>query len=307
MLAMKNFLLIIFISFTARAFAQQQELVDTAVVSRLKDEGFKRSKLMANLSMLTDVYGPRLTNSPNYKKAADYAKATLESYGVQNVQIDYWGEEFGRGWQLKKFSLQSIEPSSTPLVAYPKGWSPGIKGTLLADVVYLDAKTEEDLNKYKGKLKDKIILFSSTIAVKPGFTADARRFNDSILLKMSNADAPPEGGPGAFGGGQNRDAQKLAYAKWDLCMKEGALAVLEGSPSTRLEDGTILVGAATVPYPPEVPQNKRESSRSANAPKILPQVVVAAEHYNRLVRQLQNGAAVKLHLLNRSPEFRPRH
>ena len=114
---MKNFLLIIFISFTARAFAQQQELVDTAVVSRLKDEGFKRSKLMANLSMLTDVYGPRLTNSPNYKKAADYAKATLESYGVQNVQIDYWGEEFGRGWQLKKFSLQSIEskPSTQSL------------------------------------------------------------------------------------------------------------------------------------------------------------------------------------------------
>ncbi len=294
---MKNLLVGIFICFTTTIFAQQQESVDTAVVRRIKTEGFSRSKLMTNLSMLTDVYGPRLTNSPNYKKAADYAKATLESYGVQNVQIDNWGEEFGRGWQLKKFSLQSIEPSNTPLIAYPKAWSPGIKGTVMADVIYLDAKTEEDLNKYKGKLKDKIILLSATIAIKPGFTADARRFNDSTLLKMSNAGAPPEGGQGGFGGGMNREAQKLAFAKWDLCMREGALAVLEGSPSIRLEDGTILVGAATVPYPPEVAQNKRESSRSANAPKILPQVVVSAEHYNRLVRQLQNGAPVKLELV----------
>ena len=82
--------------------AQSSEPLDTAMVSKIKKEGLTRSKLMANLSMLTDVYGPRLTNSPNHKKAAEYAKATLESYGVQNVQIDYWGEEFGRGWELKQ-------------------------------------------------------------------------------------------------------------------------------------------------------------------------------------------------------------
>src|SRR5579872_6319086 len=78
------------------AFAQQTEPVDTAAVRKIKDEGMKHSKVMSTLSMLTDVYGPRLTNSPNHKKAADYAKATLESYGLQNVQIDYWGDEFGQ-------------------------------------------------------------------------------------------------------------------------------------------------------------------------------------------------------------------
>src|SRR5271154_2671270 len=123
---MKNYLLsLLGLCIALSSLAQQVDAVDTAIISKIKDEGFKRSKLMANLSMLTDVYGPRLTNSPNYKKAADYAKTTLESYGVQNVQLDYWGEEFGRGWQLKKFSLQSVEPVSTPLVAYPKAWTPG--------------------------------------------------------------------------------------------------------------------------------------------------------------------------------------
>jgi Zn-dependent M28 family amino/carboxypeptidase len=87
-------------------------------------------------------------------------------------------------------------------------------------------------------------------------------------------------------------------------MKEGAVAVLEASPNSRLEDGTVTVAAATVPYPAEVSFGDRLSSRHPNAPKILPQVVVAAEHYNRMVRQLQNGMQVKLDLTLET-EFTP--
>ena len=288
---------------TATTFAQQSEPLDTVTINKIKQEGLTRSKLMANLSMLTDVHGPRLTNSPNFKKAAEYAKATLESYGLQNVQIDYWGEEFGRGWEVRKFTLQVHEPVFASIIAYPKAWTPGIKGAIATEAVYLEVKTAEDLTKYKGKLKDKIVLFSAPVAVKPGFAADARRFNDSTLLQLANAGAPSEGGQGGFGGG-NRDQQKLNYAKWDLCMKEGALAVLEPSPSFRLEDGTMLVGSATIPYPPEVPPVQRIRAQSANAPKILPQVVVADEHYNRMIRQLQAGVTVRLELALET-EFTP--
>jgi len=301
---MKNQLFILLcVCFTITTYAQQTEPLDTITINKIKEEGFNRSKLMDNLSMLTDVYGPRLTNSPNHKKAAEYAKATLESYGVRNVQIDYWGEEFGRGWELKKFSLQSVEPVSTPLIAYPKAWTPGIKGTVSTDAVYLDVKTEDDLLKYKGKLKDKIILFSEGVAVQPGFAADAKRFNDSTLLAMSNAGLPQEMSPRNFFGG-NRDAQKLAYAKWDFCMKEGALAVLEPSPRTRLEDGTMMVGAATIPYSPDVAMSNRVRAQSASAPRILPQVVVTDEHYNRMVRQIRAGKNVKLELTMET-EFTP--
>lgn len=301
---MKNiYSLFLLLCASSMAYGQAYEPIDTAMISKIKQEGLQRSKLMNNLSILTDVYGPRLTLSPNFKKAAEYAKATLEGYGLQNVQIDYWGEEFGRGWELKKFTLQTIEPMTTPIIAYPKAWSHGIKGTVTADAVYLDVKTEADLAKYKGKLKDKIVLFSAPVAVKPGFTADARRFNDSTLLAMSNAGAPAEGGQGGFGGG-NREAQQLTFAKWDFCMKEGALAVFEPSPAARLEDGTILVGAATIPYPPDVPQASRARAQHANAPKTLPQVVVSDEHYNRMVRQIQQGRNVKLEL-SLETEFTP--
>ncbi len=248
--------------------------------------------------MLTDVNGPRLTNSTGYKKAAEYAKSTLASWGLQNVAFDTWSEEFGRGWDLKKFSLNSVGPVNFPIIAYPKAWSPGIKGTVVTDAVYLDVKTEEDLAKYAGRLKGKIVLFGAPVAVKPGFKADASRFSDSTLLVMANAGiAEPFGGGGRF---QQTPAmlqqQKLTYLKWELCMKEGAIAVLEPSPASRLEDGTMLVGAATVPYAADVPQDKRERAQSAKVPRILPQVIVSDETYNRLVRQIQKGLAVKLEL-----------
>ncbi|WP_333818532.1 M20/M25/M40 family metallo-hydrolase [Ohtaekwangia sp.] len=282
--------------------AQQVEKIDTAMVSKIKDEGLNRSKVMDILSMLTDVHGPRLTNSPGYKKAANYAKSSLELWGVQNVHFDTWEEDFGRGWQLKKFSLQNLSPVYFPVIAYPKAWSPGIKGTVEAEAVYLDIKKEEDINKYKGKLKGKIVLFSLPTPVKPGFKPDATRLNDSTLLQMANADISE-----SFGGRRFQaptEPQRLAYLKWDLCQKEGAIAVIEASPATRLEDGTLTVSAATVPYPAETPFSKRVSAYKADVPKILPQVVVAAEHYNRMIRQIEKGQTVKLELTLET-EFTP--
>src|SRR6267378_2775905 len=128
------------------SIAQNKEQLDTVALSKIKDEALNRSQVMNILSMITDVYGPRLTNSPGHKKAAAYAKSTLESWGIQNVQYDYWAEDFGRGWQLKKFSLQSLEPVYFPVIAYPSAWTPGIKGPLQTDAIYLDVKTEKDLS-----------------------------------------------------------------------------------------------------------------------------------------------------------------
>jgi len=296
---MKKKLLLVLLLSPVFVFAQKTEKIDTAIISKIKNEGLNHSKVMDVLSMLTDVYGPRLSNSPGHKKAAEYAKSTLESWGLQNAVIDQWDEEFGRGWQLKKFNLQALEPSAFQVIAHPKAWSPGIKGTVQAEAIYLDAKDEKDLEKYKGKLKGKIVLFSTPVAVKPGFKPDATRYSDSSLLKLSNATIETaEGrGPGGGRGGNNNNfmqQQKFTFAKWDLCDKEGAIAVLEASPTSRLEDGTILVSAAGVPYAPSVAFDQRVSSRATNVPKILPQIVVADEQYNRLVRLLQKGVPVKM-------------
>jgi carboxypeptidase Q len=299
---MKNQLLTVLMSACLTCAFAQTENVDTTMVSRIKKEGFDNSQVMSILSMLTDVHGPRLTNSPGYKKAAEYAKTTFQSWGLQNAAYDSWDEEFGRGWFIKKFSVQEIAPVFSPVIAYPKAWSPGIKGSIQADVVYLDVKKEEDIEKYKGKLKGKIVLFSLPTPVKPGFEADAKRFTDSELLEMANSGVQESFRPGRFR--PSMDPQRIAFMKWDLCAKEGAIAVFEASSSARLEDGTLTVSAATVPYPAEVTNAQRLSSRAANAPKILPQIVVAAEHYNRMVRQIEKGIPVKVDLTLET-EFTP--
>ncbi len=300
---MRNFLLILFFS-TQSLFlhAQRTEKVDTAIVSKIQREGMERSQVMDILHMLTDVHGPRLTNSTGYRNAAEYARKTLESYGVEGVHFDQWDEPFGRGWNLKKFTLQNVSPVYFPVIAYPKAWSPGIKGSVQAEAVYLDIQNEEDIKKYEGKLKGKYVLFSLPTPVKPGFVPDATRLTDSVLLLMANSGASE-----SFGGRRFRaptEPQRLAYLKWSLIQKEGAVAVIEASPSSRLEDGTVAVSGATVPYPADVPFAQRVSSYHAKAPKLLPQVVVAAEHYNRMVRQIQSGQTVRLEM-SLETEFLP--
>ncbi len=119
-LTMKKILVaILAVACFSTAYAQTEK-IDTTMVSKIKKEGFDNSQVMNILGMLTDVHGPRLTNSPGFKKAAEYAKSSLQSWNLQNTSFDNWGEEFGRGWQLKKFNLQVLSPVFAPIIAYPK-------------------------------------------------------------------------------------------------------------------------------------------------------------------------------------------
>lgn len=179
------------------AFGQQpQPPAEDPIIAKIKDEGMNRSQVMQTLSYLSDVIGPRLTASPNAKRANEWTRDKLTSWGLKNAHLEAWGP-FGRGWTLKRFSAQIVEPQDIPLIAYPKAWSPGIKvmppaprvdpnsrkktttptpppppsSVVTGDVVYLDAKTEADLDKYKGQLKGKIVLISSMVEVKLRYAA----------------------------------------------------------------------------------------------------------------------------------------
>src|SRR5882762_8370971 len=126
-------------------------------IERIKDEGLNRSHVMETLSYLSDVIGQRLTASPNMKRANEWTRDQLSKWGLQNAHLEAWGP-FGRGWTLKRFSAQVSEPLTIPLIAYPKAWSPGTNGPVTADVVYFDAKDENDMARFKGQLKGKIVL-----------------------------------------------------------------------------------------------------------------------------------------------------
>src|SRR5215813_1226966 len=140
---------------------------------------------MKTLSYLTDVIGPRLTNSPNYRRASVWTRDKLASWGLANAHLESWGP-FGRGWEIKRFSAQVIEPQTIPLIAYPLAWSPPTNGELISDCVYLDAASEADLSKYKGRLKGKIVLLGDVRKVDAHFDPLARRWNDFDMLQYSD-------------------------------------------------------------------------------------------------------------------------
>ena len=96
---------------------QAAEPVDQAAVARIRDEALNRSQAGALFSMLTDGIGPRLTGSPEHKRAAEWARDTMAKWGFANPRLEAW--QFGRGWTLDKFTIEMIEPRYMPLLGYP--------------------------------------------------------------------------------------------------------------------------------------------------------------------------------------------
>ena len=221
-------------------------------IEKIKDEGMNRSEVMKTLGYLSDVIGPRLTASPNMKRANEWTRNQLTTWGAQNAHLEAWGP-FGRGWSLKRFSAQVVEPQAIPLIAYPKAWSPGFEAPVTAEVVYIDAKTEADLEKYKGQLNGKIVLTAATREVPAHFDAQGRRMDEKALLALADAPEPRAGGGrGNFGGGNNAfaAAANLAAAKLRFFQAEGAAVLIDPS---RGDGGTIFVQSASVPAPPRDP------------------------------------------------------
>src|SRR5262245_33899396 len=163
-----------------------QEKFDQDAINKIKDEGMKNSQVMDILSYITDVSGARLTGSPNIRSAQEWARKRLSDWGLQNAHLEAW--TFGRGWSLEGFSANISKPYYVPLIAYPKAWSGSTNGTLRAQPILFDVKTEADLENYKGKLKGAIVLLAPAREVKAHFEALGRRQSDEDLLRMANAE-----------------------------------------------------------------------------------------------------------------------
>ena len=274
-------------------------------IEKIKDEGMNRSQVMATLSYLTDVIGPRLTASPNMKRANEWTRDQLTKWGLQNAHLESWGP-FGRGWELKEFSAQVVAPQAIPLIAFPKAWSPGVN-IASGEVVYVDAKDEADLQRFKGKLKGKIILTSLIRDVPARFEAPGKRLTEKQLLGL--ADAPP---PGAGGGPSFltspqfagfMKSQIFASKKLQFFSDEGAALLVD--PSGAGDGGTLFVSGASVPQALDL-SSPMATLRSMfmgsvtpydkKAPAIVPQIVLAIEHYNRIARMLQAGENVRMRI-----------
>jgi carboxypeptidase Q len=263
-------------------------------IERIQDEGMNRSQVMQTLSYLSDVIGPRLTASPGMKRSNEWTRDQLTKWGLQNAHLEAWGP-FGRGWTLKRFSAQVSDPLDIPLIAYPKAWSPATSGPLTAEVVYVDAKDEANLQRFKGKLKGAIVLTAPVREVKARFEAMGTRRDEKNLLTLADAPAPRVGArrPNTEGPA----TRIFAMRKYQFFQSEGAAMLVDASRGG--DGGTIFVQSATVPqavtpesFAPDAPRLIQPYDKTAGP--IVPQLVLAVEHYNRIVRMIEAGEKVKM-------------
>lgn len=173
-----------------QAGAEAKVAIDPAIAA-IRDEGLNRSQVMDTLDHLTNVIGPRLTASPAARQANEWARDRLASWGLANAHVEEWGP-FGRGWTVRRFSMQVTQPYTIALTGYPKGWSPGFEAPFEADVVRVDAKAEADLEKYKGQLAGKVVLLGPTREVQARFEPMASRLSDEQLERLAKMEVGGE-------------------------------------------------------------------------------------------------------------------
>ncbi len=136
--------------------------LDLALMAEIK----QRSELMKNLQYLSDVIGGRLTGSKNVERANNWTAERMKAYGLVNVHLEPW--EIPVGWERGFARMKVIEPESgRELTIASAGWSPGTKGKVIGDVVLVKAKSKADLEAYKGKLKNAVVLMAPPANVKP--------------------------------------------------------------------------------------------------------------------------------------------
>jgi carboxypeptidase Q len=240
-----------------------QETFDRAMVAKIRDEGMNRSHVWGMVDTLSTVIGPRLTASPAYMRAAVWARDHLTSWGFKEVHFETW--PFGRGWELEKYTLEMTEPRFAPMIGYPDAWSASTNGDIVATPMLIAGVSADSLEKIRGKLKGAIVM---TQPMMTNFIREDRiNPTDPNAPASATQFAVPVGRGGGRGGPS--EAQRIAKILHDA----GVGAVLKPS---RGEHGTIFL-----------------QTRDAGA-NAVPTVVVAGEHYNNLIRLLEDHIPVKV-------------
>jgi len=269
------------------------ENIDLTMYAKIREEGLKHSHVMQFAGALTDGIGPRLTGSPNMAKANAWTRDTLTAIGLENAHLEDWGE-FGMGWQQINTWARMVFPDFGPLWLQAAPWSPATKGPLMGEVVYLDIQNISDLDKYKGKLNGKIVLFGAARPT-PDLTEPLfKRYTSEELKEMETYESGTNvaGAPPTDRQRMMADRQRLTQlrqAALKMLTDEGVSAIITPTRDAPNGGGTGIIfddnGANLV-----------RGAQTRETAVSVPNAVMMIEHYNRLVRLLENHVPVTLEL-----------
>jgi hypothetical protein len=263
---------------------------DLELITRLRQEEFGHSQLMELMGHLTDDIGPRLTGSPNMKKANEWTRDEFTQWGLVNAHLESWGP-FGRGWSYQLCEVRMISPDYMQFLALPEAWTPGTNGPLRGEVTQVIASTSADLEKYKGKLAGKIVLYGEARIPDPSEKPLFHRNDDDELSKIALFErptfpgAPPRaGGPGGPGGPRRGEMMQRMRFQQDFpkfLADEHVAAVLDVT-RTPGEDGTLFVQSG--------------GSYEKGKTIAVPRVTISVEHFGRMTRLLEKKVPVQVEM-----------
>ncbi len=260
----------------------QGEKLNMDMLNKIRKEGMENSKVMEIAMYLTDVSGPRLTASPGFMRAANWAKKELSEWGLANAKLEPWGD-FGKGWEQQKCYVAMTVPYYNPMIAMAQAWTGGTPGNgpIIGEVVLIKAEDTLDLVKFSGKLKDKIVMTWTSATLSPSFEPDANRFADSTLEKMASAE-PRVAGQGQRGrrqGGNPQFSRFMLQRRINQMLRDEHPALIL-SMNARGSDGTIFVSSGGS-YQPDA------EAGPAN-------VELSSDDYLRMQRLIEAGIPVKI-------------
>jgi hypothetical protein len=265
-----------------------QTSADKDLLDRIRQEEKDNSQIMKTVHMLADVYGPRLTGSPNHKQAAEWAIKQMSAWGLANAHLEPW--DFGHpGWLNERLTAHMIAPIKDVLSCEVLAWTPSTRGPVRApayQVILPERPTQDQLTalfeKEKAKVHGKIVLVGKHTIVPVNLSPPAKRMTDEQAQQRFGPNArpfafptPSPTPPPAPGAPKPLTNAQLAE-QIDAFLKENGALI-------RVNDAGR-----------EFRQIRAFNNRTFEVNKALPTIVMSNEDYGRITRILADGTAVTL-------------
>jgi carboxypeptidase Q len=291
--ALRIFLSCLFILPMAALSDSKCEPVYYDVVQKIMDYEFANSDVMANADWLCNVFGPRNVKTPVYRASAEWVRDRLIEYGLTNARLEPY--EFGNGWDIDYVSVHMVAPRYWPIIAYPALWSSGTKGKVRAQVTHInfdEITSEADLEQYRGKLRDRIVFIKPIQKISPHFEALPLTWTKERLDEKEKIPIGPRASEERRRYRYRQD-RELRQKMIDFVFKEGAVAIAH--PDEEHYYGTV---SGTQRY------NRVERLWDVNAPPQPTELVLAVEHYNRIIHILEKDIPVEMEIEIRTTVYK---
>jgi carboxypeptidase Q len=266
-----------------------QERVDSDINAKIRKEGQDNSKILRTMHYLTDVYGPRLTGSPNLRAAGEWAVKEMASWDFTNGHLEPW--DFARpGWTNDVAIGAILSPVKDKLEFEVLAWTPSTDGTVKANAFNLvtpDQPTKDELEKYlesvKVSVQNGIVLVGRSRAIPVNLDPPAKRTPDEVVRGRY---ASPGGGGRDGRGGRGRGDIPTP--------REGAMSANE--VNLRLNEFLLAskVNLRINDAAREHGQIRAFQNNTYDVAKVVPTVVMRNEDYGRIARILEDATPVEL-------------